>query len=470
VDTTPPVTPTILSPLEISNVATPTFDWTDVPDLSGTRYEIEIGTDIGINSLLLRKVGLGASVYSLSSMEPLNEGIYFWRVRAVDGAGNAGNWSASRALRVTFSAVPTITIERISAGGIGTLDFTRHNIFITKVTLTVARDTPEGEAKATQVSIVEFVQAPEWASALENLHVYRYFGIVTTTIANENISSARIGFKVTREWVDQNGLDENSVILYRWTGNNWENLLTKFLRADSEFFYFEAESAGLSLFAAGGQKRVLLIIVPLPPMVIYALLTMIGVIGAGFGYWTYMSKIRRLPQVVPLRRLAQTSRPAPQIPKPIIPTVSVEMLKPAPVTAAPGVPTEGVSPVPIVAPAFKPHVTPAAETLTALRKIGAPGRAPSVPKVPGIISGPAPISLSQLAKVVRPVAPATSLDELARITKGAPAIPVKSLQVTVKPVEPAVALEMLKKKIETEKRTDGGQRSPKHKKREKKNS
>ncbi|MEW6222233.1 MAG: PGF-pre-PGF domain-containing protein [Candidatus Hadarchaeota archaeon] len=467
IDTTPPAAPRLLAPLEISNTGAPKFDWPDISDFSGVSYTLEISTGMSMTTLALRKTGVSASEYSLSALDILAAGMYYWRARAQDGAGNLGAWSETRALYITSAPVPTATIERLSAGGIGTLDFGRYNIFITKVTITARLEVAGGEAMAAQISIEEFVQKPEWASALENMHVYRYFGIVSSTVTNEDISSARIGFRVTREWVAQRGLDENTVRLYRWDGSSWENLSTRFQRADSDFMYFEAESEGLSLFAAAGEKVETLVIVPLPPFIIYALLTMFGVIGVGFGYWTYMSKIRRIPQVVPLKRLAQTSRPTPAIPKPIIPTISVEMLRPAPVTATPGVTAEA-TPIPIATPAFKPKVTPPAETLTALKKIGAPARAPSIPRVPGAITGPAPISLTELAKVVRPVAPATSLDELARITKGAPAIPVKSLQVTVKPVEPAVALEMLKRKIETEQRTDGGTFIPKAKKRRQK--
>jgi hypothetical protein len=157
------------------------------------------------------------------------------------------------------------------------------------------------------------------------------------------------------------------------------------------------------------------------------------------------------------------------------------MLKPVPVTQAPGVPTEPVEPVPITTRPVIPPAAPTFKTLTVLQRVR-PAKVPGILKItgPAPISLPqlakvarpvAPISLAQLAKVARPVTPTTPLGDLAKVAREAPAIEMKRLEATVRPIEPVVMLEKLKtaidakdktaaleqlKKKDSEKRTDGG--------------
>lgn len=107
-DTTPPAAPTLISPANGSTTSdtTPTFDWSDVADPSGVTYTLEI---IGA----LTKTGLTASTYTLTGAEALADGTYSWHVRAVDGAGNVGEWSATWSL--TIETPVTARIDCCSA-------------------------------------------------------------------------------------------------------------------------------------------------------------------------------------------------------------------------------------------------------------------------------------------------------------------------------------------------------------------
>jgi len=111
-DTTPPPTPSLVSPADETRTEdnTSTFDWSDVTDSSGVTYTLEI-----IDTLT--KTGLTSSNYTLTSDEALAEGTYSWRVRAVDGAGNTGNWSSTWSLTVTIPmppGLPTSSVGLIS--------------------------------------------------------------------------------------------------------------------------------------------------------------------------------------------------------------------------------------------------------------------------------------------------------------------------------------------------------------------
>jgi hypothetical protein len=109
-DTTAPHVPTLIAPGNGAIICnnTPTFVWNSVSDPSGVTYTFEI---IGV----LTKTGLTSTSYTLTGTEALPDGTYSWRVRAVDGAGNIGDWSDTWSFRII--TVPTVitTVEELQA-------------------------------------------------------------------------------------------------------------------------------------------------------------------------------------------------------------------------------------------------------------------------------------------------------------------------------------------------------------------
>jgi len=100
-DTQAPPAPTLLSPADgtTTDDNTPTFDWSDVTDPSGVTYTLEIRG-------MAPKTGLTDSTYMLTSGEALSDGNYSWRVQAVDGANNVGDWSDTWSLTVSTPSPP----------------------------------------------------------------------------------------------------------------------------------------------------------------------------------------------------------------------------------------------------------------------------------------------------------------------------------------------------------------------------
>lgn len=97
-DSTPPPPPQPLTPQAASGVKpTTTFDWTDVTDPNGVKYNLQVASDATFASPLIEKTGLTLSQYTLAENERLQlndtKAGYYWRVQAVDGAGNASQWS-----------------------------------------------------------------------------------------------------------------------------------------------------------------------------------------------------------------------------------------------------------------------------------------------------------------------------------------------------------------------------------------
>ncbi len=94
----PPDAPAAVSPpAGAGAVAETEFHWVEVKDDSGLIYELQIATDNNFANVVLEKLEITESNYTIPAGDKLeardNDGAYYWRVRAVDTASNTGNWS-----------------------------------------------------------------------------------------------------------------------------------------------------------------------------------------------------------------------------------------------------------------------------------------------------------------------------------------------------------------------------------------
>lgn len=94
-DVTPPLTPTLITPTGGVFLRTPSlvFQWTAPEDAgSPLAYQLDVGTRV-------------FSALTTTYMVTLPTGVYTWRVRAVDAAGNVGPWSESAVFEVEVKQV-----------------------------------------------------------------------------------------------------------------------------------------------------------------------------------------------------------------------------------------------------------------------------------------------------------------------------------------------------------------------------
>ncbi|MCI0441056.1 MAG: Ig-like domain-containing protein, partial [Chloroflexi bacterium] len=118
-DETPPSVPQLVSPDDNASTEdfTPTFVWTDVTDPSGVTYQLQVDDDPGFSSPEI-DVQTSDTTFTVPDLDPLQVGGYFWRVRAIDGAGNEGAFTDSRSLNIELPPQAVMVAIELSPGGV----------------------------------------------------------------------------------------------------------------------------------------------------------------------------------------------------------------------------------------------------------------------------------------------------------------------------------------------------------------
>jgi len=86
------------------------FKWGDVTDPSGISYDIQVATDSDFKDIVFEHSGLTAAEYKSTDTEALQRGQHYWRVRAVDGANNPSDWTATTRFKAGALSLTVIII------------------------------------------------------------------------------------------------------------------------------------------------------------------------------------------------------------------------------------------------------------------------------------------------------------------------------------------------------------------------
>jgi len=142
-----------------------------------------------------------------------------------------------------------VTIACIEAGKPETASFEGLDVY--NITLIV-------DKKVYNVSIkVEKLAGIEGITAAPGI-VLSYFNITVTNLTGVNVS-ATIEFKVSKSWMSENNIEEETIRLYKYEEREgigrWLALPTSKIGEDSSFSYFSAEVSSFSLFAISGEVK-----------------------------------------------------------------------------------------------------------------------------------------------------------------------------------------------------------------------
>src|SRR5438445_181682 len=145
IDTSPPSTPVLLSPANGASTAsqTNTLSWAAATDANGVAsYNLQVDTSSSFNSpSLISKTGLISTSYQVTLQPSTN----YWRVQAVDNAGNVGAWSAPFNLNVgDFSISVAPNPLNVNSGSSGSWTVSATSLYTFTGTVTFSDIAPSG--------------------------------------------------------------------------------------------------------------------------------------------------------------------------------------------------------------------------------------------------------------------------------------------------------------------------------------
>lgn len=109
------------------------------------------------------------------------------------------------------------------------------------------------EASTVRVTAGNLSSRPSEVSADPEGKVYQYLNLTLQNMAESNLNTVKIKFKVSKEWLTQNNLDKDTVALHRYV-NGWNKLPTVFVSEDDDYIYYSADSPGFSYFSVAAQE------------------------------------------------------------------------------------------------------------------------------------------------------------------------------------------------------------------------
>jgi len=168
------------------------------------------------------------------------------------GGGGAGTIEEEGRVTPTPTPyVPAVTkasrnIPVIEAGKEVATTFKDMDISI--ITLKPDKNVSDVEVKVERVERTPDIPEPSGIS-------YTYLDIGVENAGGAKIEG-KVEFKVANSWIADNKVDEATVTLNRYEGEEWKALPTSKTGEDNATVYFEAQTPGFSMFGVTGEKKV----------------------------------------------------------------------------------------------------------------------------------------------------------------------------------------------------------------------
>ena len=201
-----------------------------------------------------------------------SDGNHTFNASAPDAAGNI-NWTETRTFVVNNAVAKAAAAVTSSgagggAGGTGAIGESSSSVVI--------GDIGAGERKAvffaggTRIEKVAFEASQPIAGAIMTAGdllalpleiskapdglAYKYIRIqlpgVESAVANREIT-----FKVEKNWIVKNNINESAIALLRYYSSSWQGLLIRQISEDGTNVYYVAETPGFGVFAIVGEKK-----------------------------------------------------------------------------------------------------------------------------------------------------------------------------------------------------------------------
>jgi PGF-pre-PGF domain-containing protein len=172
------------------------------------------------------------------------------------GGGGGGGGGGGPGLGGGVGVSETVSIATGSkAGETKTLTFSK-DVSITGIDVTL-----QNNVDKMTLTVEKLTSKPEETTTPAGT-TYSYLKI-DKNLKDEDVSDAKIRFKIEKTWLTSKGFLADEIILKRYT-NKWSNLPTKKIKDDTSYTYYEADTEGFSYFAIIAEKKTVPIATPKP--------------------------------------------------------------------------------------------------------------------------------------------------------------------------------------------------------------
>ena len=144
----------------------------------------------------------------------------------------------------------TVTFVTIEAGVASIARYTDKLLDVREINITVSNP-----ANTVKITVSKVDEQPAAITHSVTGTVYKYFNITTQNLDESNVAKARLKFRVNKTWFTANNMDPATTKLNRYTGSAWQALKTTRIGNDSNYYNFEAETPGFSIFVVTASEK-----------------------------------------------------------------------------------------------------------------------------------------------------------------------------------------------------------------------
>ncbi|HLC61189.1 MAG TPA: PGF-pre-PGF domain-containing protein, partial [Candidatus Nanoarchaeia archaeon] len=161
-------------------------------------------------------------------------------------SSSSGGGGGGAAAPTTEVASASRSWDSLAADSTGTFKISSSSIAFTNIVIAVV-----STVSNPTVGVSSLTSNPQ--SSAPSSIVYQYLKITHSNIADSDISSATISFKVPKSWLTTNNVAEGDIVLYRFNSGQWNALPTTITGSDADNVWFEAVTPGFSDYAIGSK-------------------------------------------------------------------------------------------------------------------------------------------------------------------------------------------------------------------------
>ena len=162
-------------------------------------------------------------------------------------SSSSGGGSSGGATTATLEASTGKQWDKLDAGTTAVVTVNNENIGVTGIIVDV-----KNSITSPSINVGKYTSNPLSTSAASK--VYQYLSIEKLNIGDSDLSKVTINFKVPKSWLTSNAVADSDIVLWRYTGGNWNKLETKLVNSDGSSANYEAVTPGFSTFAIGNKE------------------------------------------------------------------------------------------------------------------------------------------------------------------------------------------------------------------------